>query len=467
VNPAGTATQQKRTEALLNLYVAGVFAAAVLFAVPAIASAEIGSLNPQVLAGFLIWLLLAIGADLLSITLPRGQASQSVGGAIDFGIVLLFPTGLTAIAGFTVGLITNAARRTDFRRIVFNSSMLCLTMLLTSTLIQEMGTKVSSLQVDQISGWPLGRMIPSYLVAAVAYFLVNTGLTSVAIAISTNSQVINVWTTNYVWTTIGSLANAPLGFIVAIVYHVLSESIVLASIGLLIFVLPVLVLHTSYRWFNNLNSTYFSSIRALVSALDASHHYTQGHSRRVSQNAVAVARRLRLPARETEAIERGAILHDIGKIGMDNSVLDKEGPLSSLEWVQMKQHTVLGFRIVRDLTFLRDAKDIILHHHERVDGKGYPSGLHGADIPVGARVVNAVDALDALTSNRSYRPALTPDQAIAILEQNAGSQFDADVVGAVQQLYMEGRLIFQADSSPEEDEILFTMQDIQEAVSLV
>lgn len=418
-------------------------------------------------ASLLIWLILVISADLTPITLPRGGAVLSVGGAIDFGIILLFPTLFAAVAGVVSGVTGGLVRRIEFRKLVFNTSMNVVTMVLTSETVYFLGGKLPGTEPSQIASLPLGAMLLAYMAAAIVYFVMNTGLTSIAISISSEVPLLSIWSTNYRWTIVSSLAIVPIGFILAVVYYILAENVVLAGIGLLIFMLPLVVLRSSFKWFTDVNETYFSSIKALVSALDASHHYTQGHSQRVSENAVRVARFMRLPEREIDTIEQGAVLHDIGKIGLDKSILDKEGSLNSVEWARMKLHPILGARIIKDLGFLRAAKPIILYHHERVDGRGYPAGMTGDEIPLGARIVNVVDALDALTSNRSYRPAMTPEEALQILHDNSKKQFDSKVVKAVRTLHEQDDLVFQEDESQDEDlEILFTLPEVVEALAL-
>ena len=153
------AKAERRKEILLNIHVASVFLATITLAVPIVLNAQFNALPAKLLIAFLIWISLAVGSELLAITLPRGGAVLSVGGAIDFGIILLFPTVLAAFSGLMVGLVTTLARKAEPRRVIFNSSMLCLTMLLTSTLVQEMGTKVVGLPIDQLADWPRNVLI--------------------------------------------------------------------------------------------------------------------------------------------------------------------------------------------------------------------------------------------------------------------------------------------------------------------
>jgi putative nucleotidyltransferase with HDIG domain len=178
-------------------------------------------------------------------------------------------------------------------------------------------------------------------------------------------------------------------------------------------------------------AAYLGTIRALAAALDARDPYTAGHSERVSQTSVLIARQLMLPAAEVAIIRLGALLHDIGKIGLADEVLQKSEPLSADEYEQIKRHPALGARILRQVSFLEPHLPIVELHHERPDGHGYPFGLRGPDIPMAARIVHVADAYDAMTSARAYRPARPPAAAMAELHLYAGTQFDPDCVRAL------------------------------------
>jgi HD-GYP domain-containing protein (c-di-GMP phosphodiesterase class II) len=129
-------------------------------------------------------------------------------------------------------------------------------------------------------------------------------------------------------------------------------------------------------------------------------------------------------------IERASLLHDVGKIGVSDAILNKPGPLTAEEWRQMRKHPAIGYEMLKDVKFLSVAAEIVYTHHERYDGGGYPAGLHGEGIPLGARVFAVADAFDAMTSNRPYRRALSVDQACEEITNNSGSQFDPMVVQA-------------------------------------
>jgi putative nucleotidyltransferase with HDIG domain len=180
-------------------------------------------------------------------------------------------------------------------------------------------------------------------------------------------------------------------------------------------------------------SAYLGTIRALALALDARDPYTAGHSERVSAVSLAIGRCLSLDESQLEVLRLGALLHDIGKIGISDHVLMKPGPLTPEEYEIIKQHPGVGARILRSVPFLEPHIPIVELHHERPDGRGYPHGLHGDEIPLVASIVHVADAFDAMTSARAYRPARATSEGLRELWRCAGAQFDAQVVQALAQ----------------------------------
>jgi len=175
---------------------------------------------------------------------------------------------------------------------------------------------------------------------------------------------------------------------------------------------------------------YANTLEALVLALDLREHETGYHSYRVTEYALTLARRMRLKESDLSVIAKGALLHDIGKIGVPDNILLKPDTLSHDEWGIMKKHPVFGYKLLKKIEFLEEAAQIVLNHHERYDGNGYPQGLSDEDITVGARIFSVVDALDAMTSDRVYRESIPFDRAIETIVNNSGSQFDPEVVKA-------------------------------------
>ena len=168
---------------------------------------------------------------------------------------------------------------------------------------------------------------------------------------------------------------------------------------------------------------------SLAGAIDAKDPYTKGHSTSVSRYSEALARAINLPEEEVERIKLGALLHDVGKIGIPENVLKKEGPLSDEEWAIMKQHPTIGAeKVLMPNPSLRDLIPIVKHHHERIDGKGYPEGLTNGNIPLAAKIVAIADTYHALISDRPYRRGMNIEKAISILESGAGTQWDEDLI---------------------------------------
>jgi putative nucleotidyltransferase with HDIG domain len=182
------------------------------------------------------------------------------------------------------------------------------------------------------------------------------------------------------------------------------------------------------RLLKQLQVTYVSTLKTLISVMEAKDAYTKGHTERVASYAVAIAAKLMLPEPMRRRITFGALLHDIGKLGVMESILYKEGKLDTTEWDLLKSHPEIGASVVDKMEFLTGTSEIVKHHHESWDGTGYPDGLKGEEIPLGARIVAVADSFDAMTTNRSYRRALSIDEAIERMQSAAGTQFDPRIV---------------------------------------
>jgi len=177
------------------------------------------------------------------------------------------------------------------------------------------------------------------------------------------------------------------------------------------------------RLHRSVEEGYKSTIRALAAAVDAKDPYTCGHSHRVMEYALVGGKALLLPKEDLDILEYGATLHDIGKIGIPDSILAKPGSLTAEEWGIVCQHPLVGASIIEGIPFLEDARELVVHHHERYDGTGYPHGLQGEEIPIGTRLLAVADVFDTMTTNRSYRSALDNSEALEELVRCSGTQF--------------------------------------------
>jgi putative nucleotidyltransferase with HDIG domain len=245
-----------------------------------------------------------------------------------------------------------------------------------------------------------------------------------AVSFSEKVSFIAVWLTSFKWSVPNYLSNCPLGVLIAAVY--LSMGIP----GVLLLILPLMVARRSFIMYMDMRNQYISTIKALTKAIDAKDHYTHGHSERVARYAVQIAEEMDLPADYIENLEYLALMHDVGKIGVPEQLLNKPGSLSKEEFKLVRNHAAIGAEIISTIKFIGEHANIVRHHHERVDGGGYPDGLRGEEIPLGAKIVGVADAFDAMTSERVYRSPLTREEAIDELKRCSGTQFDPKVVQA-------------------------------------
>jgi putative nucleotidyltransferase with HDIG domain len=203
------------------------------------------------------------------------------------------------------------------------------------------------------------------------------------------------------------------------------------------------------KLYDEQQKTYLNTIQALVSAIEASDSYTRGHSERVTRLSLALARKLDLPQTRLKVIERAAILHDIGKIGIDLSLLHKEAELTAEDVAELQQHPTIGMKILEPIEFLYDVRLCIGQHHERYDGLGYPNNLAAEELLLESRILAIADSFDAMTSDRPYRKALEAEVAIAEIAANAGTQFDPELVPIFIELLRTPNLLPQREPHAE------------------
>ena len=220
------------------------------------------------------------------------------------------------------------------------------------------------------------------------------------------------------------LGYASLGLVIASLWQVMH------AFAAVIVLVPLFVARWAMGQFAEQQLAYAATMNALCQAVETKDFYTRGHGDRVSRGVGMVARKIRMSPDRTEAIMFAGMLHDVGKLGVPTQVLQKEGPLTEDEFAAIQLHPMRGLEIVREIGFLTEALAGIMHHHERIDGRGYPMGFAGHEIPEFARVIAVADAFDSMTSTRSYRAAKSVELAIGELRRGAGTQFDPPIVEA-------------------------------------
>jgi hypothetical protein len=370
------------------------------------------------------------------------SSSISLAFAVTIAAYVLFGTPV-ALWATVVVVAVNAytPKPKPARKVLFNFGGMMLSTYLASSTYQLVGGMV-----------PPGAFGPTMLavaVSAVVCFAANSFLTAVVIALTSGARVIDVWVQNFSWMPVNYLATAVNGVALALAY----QSIGL--IGVIVLILPLgiawysftlymmkstqlreqnselVTMHqTPRRTSQRLETSHASVIAALLGSLAAKERSTPGHSAATMRHALAVAKSLGLGPDEIAAVNLGVLFHDIGKIGIPEHILLKPSSLTQGEWLEMKTHPVIGANLIDELPNLERIRPIVLGHHERYDGLGYPNGLRGDEIPLAAQIISVADTYDAVISTRPYRPALGHEAAVAELRRVAGSQLNPVVVDA-------------------------------------
>jgi putative nucleotidyltransferase with HDIG domain len=198
-----------------------------------------------------------------------------------------------------------------------------------------------------------------------------------------------------------------------------------------------------------LEKTHFETIMAFSDALEARDQYTAGHSRRVMEYSKSIGERMRLDKQDIEDLKKSALLHDIGKIGIPDTILKKQGKLTDEEYAIIKSHPETGTAILKNIKSFKHLVPAVFHHHEQFDGEGYPNGIKGKEIPLYARIIAITDTFDAMTSSRSYRNALSFRTALSELERRKGTQFDPDIADIFIEILQESPFYFTRFREPE------------------
>jgi putative nucleotidyltransferase with HDIG domain len=383
----------------------------------------------------LVFAFLIVVADSAQITLPRGGASIYASSPFDLAaIVLLGPAAavlVEAIASFFTEVVVQRRAAVKY---AFNVPLL-----------------IATVGVAGIAYWAFpeswrsfdsARFLLPLSVASVVYYLVNTISVSLVIALRASKSVFRIWKQNYMWTFFHIFAFIPIGAIIAMAYTAYG------TWTLLLFLVPVFLARYSFKLYVDMKEAHINTVAALTSAIDANDPYTHGHSYRVSRYALRVGRALGLPARDLEILEYGALLHDIGKIAIKHDILLKKERLTDQEFMSLKQHPTVGADIVENLKFLREAAVLVRYHHEQPNGRGYPDGLRGNDIPLGARIILVCDAFDAMTSDRPYRKGMPVEQVVTQIEKFRGEQFDAEIGDVVLDLIRRNQFPLIVENDP-------------------
>lgn len=370
---------------------------------------------------FMVFALFMLFSEGLAVTLPLGNMSLahplSVAAAAFLG-----PGYAALLAALSQVPSLFGRKRVPPVKVAFNASQLALATLAAGWAYLATGGRLLSEGPITAAELP-GLIVPIVLVASVGVVL-NFALAGQAVHLLQGVPLSRIWRDHFAVITPTQVALGLVGVTMAQVVAAVGV------VGLLLFIVPLLVARSTYHRYAEVNQAYADTVRSLVAAIEAKDPYTKGHSVRVAQYTVAIAQRLGLDERAVARIEYAALLHDLGKVGVNRAILAKTGRLTDAEYDEIRRHPEIGAHIIDSVPYLEDIVPVVRHHHERCDGLGYPQGVQGTQIPLPARIMAVADAYDAMTSQRPYRAALDLAHARQEIIDGAGTQFDADVVSA-------------------------------------
>lgn len=367
----------------------------------------------------LFWSGLAITVESLLIPMPSNNVGVSVGYAINIASIIVGgPLLATTSAG--LGFLLRAPKITGRgyvhilnlppHKSVFNVSQSIIVTALISLTYVWIGGEIGKFTI-----------IPTLIILLLGIIL-NTTIISGYLTSATGQKFHVVWINNVKGMITSAVAVGTMGIIIALAFIGYGYGAVILFFG------PLLLARYSFKLYIEMRNLYLSTIQALNKTVEAKDPYTSGHANRVEKFAVELAEAYHLPFESVQNIKTASILHDIGKIGINDSILNKATRLSQEEFHEIMRHPSIGADIISKVDFLKDITTIVKHHHERFDGKGYPDGLHGDEIPIEAAILTIADSYDAMTSDRPYRKALTQEEAFEELKKNAGTQFHPQLV---------------------------------------
>jgi putative nucleotidyltransferase with HDIG domain len=375
--------------------------------------------------------LLTLVSGSLSVKLPSVSASISISETFVFAGTLLFgPSVGTVLVLLDVIVLCLKSqwsrKRLRWQQVVFNLATPPLAIWLAAHLAGINGP----VQEVAAMNW---RFVGTLAAFTAMYFLLNSWIVTIAIALEQKAKPLAIWWTNFKELWLNFAAGASIA-----AFLVNAKDVGLTFIGMS---LPLLlIIYLQYRWSTKrieterqrnqeLNRVFLSTIEALALAIDAKDQVTHGHIRRVQRYTMSLAEALGVKdPKQVDALKAAALLHDTGKLAVPEYILNKPGPLTASEFERMKVHAAVGADILKSIDFPYPVEPIVRHHHESWDGSGYPQGLKGQEIPLGARILSVVDCYDALTSDRPYRPRMTRQQSEQVLRDRRGTVYDPWVV---------------------------------------
>jgi putative nucleotidyltransferase with HDIG domain len=432
----------------LNAYIAMVVSAGVFV----LADAVHGAVRTPYPLAWLSLSALALLTGFCKLQFAGLSADIAIDDTFFIATALLFGPGPATLAFASSGLVCRY--RKQVRQLLFNTATFAISMWSASHAFYALA-RVKPLAVGHD---PIAPLVMPLLAMTAVYFLLNSGLIALAVGLDSRQSPFAIWRTHFGWIGVGYFGAASVAFIVILLIQQ-------ASLAAVIVVLPLLAVlyltlrasfgrvSDAHRHLAEVDRLYLSTVETLAMAIDAKDDVTHSHVRRVQAYAMALARAMGVNDTPTlKAIEAAALLHDTGKLAIPEHILNKPGKLTDVEFEKMKLHADIGADILSLVNFPFPVEPIVRCHHENWDGTGYPRGIAGEAIPIGARILSVVDCFDALTSDRPYRRRLPDEDAVAILRERSGTMYDPQAVQTFIGVYES--VDVDLEETPEQREVL-------------
>jgi putative nucleotidyltransferase with HDIG domain len=344
--------------------------------------------------------------------------------AIQIAALILFQplaAVIIIIIGFSFRVIKHNGKyfhilNTPVYKTFFNYCVIIIPMLYSSLLYISLGGRFGT---DNLWG-----KLPLIIIFSVTYFILNTFIASLLFSLLSNRNVLYYFFNNGRVSLLSSIIMTPFGLILAYVFGKFTFT------GVMLIIFPIVLVRYTFYLYIESKTQYIQTVDTLMHAMEARDKYTEGHSKRVAEIATLIAREFKYNDMRIERLHIASLLHDVGKIGIDDKILNKPGSLTEEEYEKIKSHPEIGYNILKDIKNLEDIMPIIRGHHERYDGMGYPDGKQPEELDLDIFIVQLADTIDAMTTDRPYRKALTQEEVIGEITKFSGTQFHPKVVQA-------------------------------------
>lgn len=370
---------------------------------------------------YAFWLFFSTATELKPISMPNND-QLTVSFAVHISALILFGTPVAILSSTIANIITDIIGRRGWKKMLFNVSQYAVTIYCSWYVYHLLRPDTGPLN--------LRTDFFALVFSCLTYVVVNFLLVSTVISLSQGTRWLRQLTNDVKLEMIHFATLVPVSLLIVILYDY-------EPLSIIILLLPLTMAHFSFNNYMTLRTETKNTIEVLADIIDKRDAYTAQHSFRVANYCEAIAHKLKLNQNDYETLITAARVHDLGKISVPDSILLKNQRLKPEERDLIIEHAMIGYKILTNLRFYKSGAMFVYHHHERFDGKGYPHGLKGDNIPLGARIMAVADSFDAMTSDRPYRKAMNTEEALAELIQNSGTQFDPKIVEVFVQIINE------------------------------